>query len=501
MFKINLPKFQITPPAMEHLWLVLPLAISFIALNMTPLKEGDLWWHIKVGEQALGEMQVPRFDEFTFTAFQSEYLFSHSWLSDVFLYVIYQASGLPGLVLCQAIVGTAIFALLLRESVRRRTAPSLSATLVLIGWVGYYPYASTRPQIFSFLFFCIFFLLCRDYLTGKKNRLWLLPILMIAWVNFHGAWVMGVILVGICLAGALLDRWWNSDIAVSPRPLFIWMAACLLVLPFNPEGLAVYRSLLAAGSNLVNQQFVSEWQPLVITNIVSWPFFGLLGLWICGLSYTARRPRIYELLLMLVFSAFALRYLRMPPFFFILSVPILAETLGNIQWDELKNRFGSALGSGENARSMRVLNGVLLVALLLGMVGSVPWVWLTPSGKSSSSLISPYFPVEVISKLPYRPARVFTLPEWGGYVTFSLHPPTTVFADGRVELLPSETWDDYLTIATTSTGWDELLERYQVDTLILSKARQGALIVAARQSGWISIAEDDVAVVLRKEPE
>ncbi|MBS4060029.1 MAG: hypothetical protein KG029_06485 [Bacteroidetes bacterium] len=498
MFKISLPKLQIIPPTIEHIWFILPLAISFIALNMTPLKEGDLWWHIKVGEQAFRTMQVPRFDEFTFTAFQSAYLFSHSWLSDVLLYVIYQVSGLPGLVLCQAIVGTAIIALLLRESVRRGTASSLAVTLVLICWVGYYPYSSTRPQNFSFLFFCIFFLLCRDYLAGKKNRLWLLPVLMIAWVNFHGAWVTGVILLGICLGGALLEDWWSPDLAISPRPLIIWTLVTLLVLPLNPEGLAVYRSLLAAGSNPINQQFVSEWQPLVITNIVSWPFFGLLGLWICGLAYTARRPRIYELLLMLVFAVFALRYLRMPPFFFILAAPIVVETIGNIQWDKLRNRLGNARGSSEDVRSMGVFNGVFLAILLFGMVGSIPWIRLSLSGKSSSSLISPYFPVEVVNKLPYRPERVFSLPEWGGYITWSLHPPTTVFADGRVELLPTEAWDDYLTIATANTGWEELLEQYQVDTLILSKARQGALIAAAQKNGWRNIVEDDVAVILMR---
>lgn len=444
-------------------------------------------------------MQVPRFDEFTYTAFQSEYLFSYSWLSDVCFYVIYKVFGLTGLVLCQTLIGTTIVALLLRESVHRRVTPSLAAVLTLICWIGYYPYSSTRPQIFSFIFFCMFYLLCCDYLRNGKNRLWLLPVLMIAWINSHGAWVMGLVLLGICLGGALLERWWNPGHALSPRPLLLWTIVTLSVLPLNPEGFAFYRNLISVGSNQIIQQFVSEWQPLVITNSVSWPFFGLLGLWICSLAYTTRRPRVYELALMLVFAVLGFQYLRMLPFFFILASPIVAETLGNIQWDELKNRIGSGLNSSEGARSKGLFNGAFLIILLFGMVGSIPWIRLPLLGKSSSSLISPYFPVEAIGKLSSPPMRVFSLPEWGGYITWSLHPPTTVFADGRVELLPTEVWDDYLTIATASAGWDELLEHYRVDTLILSKARHGALIVAARQKGWVNIAEDDVAVILGNE--
>lgn len=488
---------------MEHLWLVLPLAISFIALNMTPLKEGDLWWHIKVGEQALREMQVPGFDEFTFTAFQSEYLFSYSWLSAVCFYVVYKLFGLSGLVLVQALTGTTIFALLLRECVRQGVAPSFSAVLTLFCFLGYYSFGSIRSQIFSFLFFCLFFLLCRNYLTQGQNRLWLLPVVMIAWINSHGAWVIGIVLLGIFLGSLLLERWWNPTLELSLRPMLVWTAVTLLVLPLNPEGLMVYRSVVAIGSNSIVQQFISEWQPLVITNSVSWPFLGLLGLWIFGLAHTERRPRIYELFLMLVFAILTLRYLRMMPFFLILAAPIVAETVGNLRWDELHRRLSGFLHSGANTSNPvnAFANSIFLVALLGGMIGSLPWVHLSVLGKPTSSLISSYFPVEAISKLPARPTRVFSLPEWGGYITFSLHPPTTIFADGRAELLPHAIWDDYLTIATTSTGWDELLERYQVDTLILSKARQGALIVAACHSGWISIAEDDVAVVLRKEPE
>jgi hypothetical protein len=491
---LNLPTISI-----RQIWWMLPLAISFIAMNLTPLKEGDLWWHIKVGEQAVRSGQVPRLDEFTFTAFQQPYLFSHSWFSEVALFIIERVGGLSSLVLLQAVVSTIIVALLLRASAQRGAPATLAAILTIIGWVGLYPYSSTRPQIFSFLFLAIYAALCSDYALRGKNRLWLLPVVMVLWINFHGAWITGIMLWAITLGGAVLQRWWNASESVSPRPLLVWGIVSILVLPLNPEGFAIYRSLLSAGSNPINQQFVSEWQPLVITNMLSWAFFGLLALWIVGLAFTAKRPRLYEIALMLVFAAFALRYLRMPPFFYIVSVPIIAETLAGIEWQRLQARFAKILAAGGgNPQRSGTINLIFLLALISGTITSLPPLRLAFLGQPESSLISKNFPVQAVADLTLPSERIFSLPEWGGYLIWSQYPPAQVFVDGRVELFPTQIWDDYLHIAGVGENWQELLDQYGVDTLVLSRERQGALIEAASQNGWVIVAEDKVAVILMR---
>ncbi|MFZ6027519.1 MAG: hypothetical protein ACOYYS_07360 [Chloroflexota bacterium] len=487
----------------RYVWLALPLAISFIAMNFTPLKEGDLWWHLKVGEIVLERRQVPQLDEFTFTAFHQPYLFNHSWFSDVVLYFSEQAGGLPLLVLWQSLIATTIAGLILHESLVRGAPPALAAVLTLASWVGIFPYSSIRPQAFSFLSFTLFFVLCSDHTQRKVNRLWLLPGVMLLWVNLHGAWIMGPILWAVYLCGSVLQRWWNPSRAVSAYPLLAWGLASILVLPINPSGLAVYRSLLSAGSNAINQQFVSEWQPLTITNPLSWAFFGLLALWILGLANTTKRPALHEVVLLLVFAAFGLRYLRMPPFFFIVAAPVVAETLAGIPLDDLKARLGRLPDVRSEKRQINILINRAFLSVMLGAaVFSIPPIRVALANQDSSSLISPQFPVAAVHALKQnvRPGtRLYNLAEWGGYLIWQTHPDALVFADGRVELLNAADWEDYITLSTGAAGWRELVEQYQISYLVLSKSRQAGLILNAYQQGWHCLCEDDVAIVLSRQ--
>lgn len=505
MSKLRL--FILRETKIQHIWLALPLAISFIALNFTPLREGDLWLHIKVGEQAIHNWQVPRLDQFTFTAYQQPYLFSHSWLGGIALFIVEKIGGLPLLVALQATINTLIVALLLRASVQRGVPAALAATLTSIAWVGLYPYSSARPQIFSFLFFALYIALCNDYTQRGKNRLWLLPIVMALWINFHGAWVMGIMVWLITVGGVMLQSWWRRENVAQIRPLLGWGIAAILVLPLNPEGFAIYRSLLSAGSNPINQQFVSEWQPLVITNILSWVFFGLLTVWIVGLAYTEKRPQLYEVVLMLIFAALSLRYLRMPPFFYILAVPIIAETLTAAnEWRNIQTRLARVLTKGNySARRFGIINTIILLTILPSTIISLPQLRLALSGKlrtmPNSSLISDYFPVQAVAAMPQLRRRIFSLPEWGGYLIWAQYPPSQVFVDGRVELFPIQVWNDYLHIVTVAENWHDLLDQYSVNTLILSKERQKALIEAARKSDWVVLTEDAVAVILVRHDE
>ena len=285
-----------------HVWLVLPLALSFALLCMTPLKEGDLWWHIKLGELIVNARRIPDMDTFSFTAAGMPYFFSYSWLSDVLFYLLERVGGLSALVLCQAVVGMSVAGLLLRENLARGASAPRAAAIALFGWVGVSPYISTRPQIFSILLFALFAWVLSAYAHGRGNRLWLLPPLMLAWVNLHGGWVMGIVLLVLYAFGLTMEKTVGEKSGPQLRPLFVWGTITLGMVLLNPEGLQIYRNLFAVGGNAIIQQYVSEWQPMVITNPLSWPLFGMLTLWIFGLAYSQKRPRFHEIALVLVFS-------------------------------------------------------------------------------------------------------------------------------------------------------------------------------------------------------
>jgi hypothetical protein len=71
-----------------------------------------------------------------------------------------------------------------------------------------------------------------------------------------------------------------------------------------------------------------------------------------------------------------------------------------------------------------------------------------------------------------------------------------VFIDTRIELYPPEQWEDYIALSRARYDWEEILERYGVDTLLLDRETQLPLTEAAMaDSDWETLYEDERTVV------
>src|SRR5262249_12884357 len=69
-----------------------------------------------------------------------------------------------------------------------------------------------RPHVLTWLFTLAWFWILHSSERDAKlePRLWLLPLLMLVWVNVHGAFLLGFVLLAIFLAGTLWD-WWTTN--------------------------------------------------------------------------------------------------------------------------------------------------------------------------------------------------------------------------------------------------------------------------------------------------
>ena len=251
----------------------------------------------------------------------------------------------------------------------------------------------------------------------------------------------------------------------------------------NPLGIGAYVYLISMGTSPISQQFVSEWQPPVLSQSLTWPFWALLV--IAGVIFVLHRPRRVDITVLAAacLTALALRYLRMVPFAVIALVPVLSARLPR------RPRL---------AEPRTLANVLLLGALVLCAVLTTPYVRLA-AGASAGSLIDPYFPAtacRALARLGSEDGRVFTLAEWGGYVGWQLWPDMQPFVDGRVELPPVAAWQDYLAITTGQPGWQERLRSWGILYLLLSQQRQEQLIGLAMAYGWQLLYEDADAVVL-----
>ena len=144
-----------------------------------------------------------------------------------------------------------------------------------------------------------------------------------------------------------------------------------------------------------------------------------------------------------------------------------------------------------------------LLAVLLGVLVVLSLPWLRPyvsTGRISPSLMAPGTPVQAVATLCQlaEARRVFNEQSYGVYMIWAC-PQKPVFIDTRLELYPIEQWFDYQAIVDARYDWQQLLDDYQIDTLLLDRQEQEQLVKAALSSGvWHSIYQDEQATILAK---
>jgi hypothetical protein len=225
------------------------LALTFL-LGVFPLKDTDIYWHIRTGQIIRETGQVPKTDLFTFTRPDAPWIDLH-WIFQLGVSWLYEHGGALALNLAKCAV--TCLAVLILLTARRREWPLwvmliawLPALLVLGGRIY------VRPETLSLLYLSIFLAVISRW-DRYPALVAILPFVQLAWVNSHGLFVLGPIILVFALEDALhasrggrsfglisfffrggtpppgWGRWWRI-VGIGMLATF---AACL----FNPYGL------------------------------------------------------------------------------------------------------------------------------------------------------------------------------------------------------------------------------------------------------------------------
>ena len=111
------------------------------------------------------------------------------------------------------------------------------------------------------------------------------------------------------------------------------------------------------------------------------------------------------------------------------------------------------------------------------------------------------YPAKALSVLRADPgSRIFADDEWGDYLLFKLYPGHKVFVDGRDDFYGQDFEQKYLDEIEVKYDWEQYLNDYKVDTVVLST--KSALATAIKESShWRPIYDDTVAIVFKAVPE
>ncbi len=211
-------------------------ALAFL-LGCTPLSQYDVWWHLRTGQLIREIGAVPRLDLFTYTNATRPWIDVY-WLYQVALALLYQLGGASALVLLKAAADAGIVGLsMLGRRAGARAWPLalawLPGSLMVSGSL------SERPEAVSLVLIAAFMVLLARAPRAPR-WLWLLPALQVLWVNCHGFFVFGPLLL-LAYAGEWVVERLRPPALPADRPparTFAAVAALtLLACLVNPYGL------------------------------------------------------------------------------------------------------------------------------------------------------------------------------------------------------------------------------------------------------------------------
>jgi hypothetical protein len=477
--------------------LFLILLLVLFILTTREVTDPDFWWHLKAGQYIFENAKIPHADIFSFTFAGREWV-THEWLSEVLIYVTFKWLGWGGLVITFALLITSAFAISYLNCEKTEALPFIAWLAVLSGALATAPVWGVRPQMFSLLLTSVFLAVLNSYLRGATARnLWLLPPLMLLWVNLHGGYVLGLVLIAIALAGIILDGLFEkkprAEILKSVAPLALIFLACLVVVPVNPNGVRMFSYPFETLSSPVMQEHIEEWFSPNFHQTRFLPLAALMFTVFAVLALSPRRARLSELLMLSATGYAVLRSGRHLPIFAFAAVPLLAEHASLwIKSREFSARFNSP-ESLASARPSLLRPALLVVALCVSMI-NVRQVLARQAGVEAER-----FPASAVEFLRAEnpPGPIFNWYDWGGYLIWKLYPERRVYIDGRADVYGDAFIEEFLRASRGEGDWREPLRRYEIRTVI-TKPDSPLVSLLEHEGGWSKAFEDKQAVVLIK---
>jgi hypothetical protein len=477
-------------PSVEVLIFILVFSLSLFVMPQLINSDGDLGRHITIGKVLLDQRAILRTDIFSHTM-PGEELVLHEWLSDLIFGIVYRTAGLNGIAWMTALILASTYALFTAglKYVNVRTPVRLLAGLAafIVSTIHWH----TRPHIITTLVFTYFVItLAYYYKTEKWKILIPLPFLMILWANLHGAFISGLVLVGLFALGLLLEKRFFA--AGTMGGLFLILILSSWINPYGPRMITHSFGYLQL-DYLVD--ITEEYTSPNFHDFITWPFLGILLLTIVIGWYSTRPVGWVPLVMLFYWTASALYSARNIPLYGQIAVLFLACE-GDRLIAKLSPKFDAYISRSD--RAGRRAGGWIYAILLAGL-----FIFLEANGGTldnaglGNKFDPDYFPVGAIDALQESglpKGNVFNEFMWGGYLLYRLWPEKQVFIDGQTDFYGEDLTYTYKQTVDGQGEWQAVLDEYGVTWVILPPERTlGKLLNLSPD--WERIYSDETASV------
>jgi hypothetical protein len=456
---------------LAHVWIVIVVATPLIAVFMSHNPAADLAYQIRAGDIMLRTHSLLRTDIFTFTVPGKEWI-NQQWGAQLILGATHGLGGWNAVALVCATLTSISFAFVFLACRRRGASTRTAALLSVAGfWVGRQNLAM-RPQLIGVLLFSATLWILAGRRTNPRSQ-WAIVALMLVWVNVHGSFVLVPLLLGLAWLEDRKDSLGTAriTIAVGAVSLFATLA--------NPFGPRVWAYAVGIGTNSTIVRTVTEWAPPTIREYSGIMFFASA---VIVAGYLMRRnPSVAwpPLLWLASFFVLALPALR-GVVWWALVFPVVVAGL-------VKRKAGF-----DEERGSPVMNAMLVSTVAVATMVVLP-VWRAPSPTRGPAFLAeaPAALVAATEATVSAGSRLFVSQTYASWFEFDL-PSMKLFVDSRIELFPARIWDEYVNVGGASEGWQEILDRWDVDAVVINPGQDGELVAHIEDDpGWRLAFEDD----------
>ncbi|MEM7473996.1 MAG: hypothetical protein AAF483_03330 [Planctomycetota bacterium] len=489
-------------------WILCALLTGFLAyVSRVHEITHDVFHEMSLFREAMVLGDFPQNDVFAYTDRVSPSV-HHEWATGAILYwaTVGSGFGLAGLALLKFALIAALWLLLYRVARMRGAHPYIFALVAFfcfpVFWVGF---ATVRAQLFTMVAIAAQLWMQEQDWRGRRAWIVLWLAMMVAWLNIHAGFVVGLGLMAFHGLERLGFTWWKTR-SIGKSLSATWhliiaapvVAASTLI---NPYGWQYIPYLMRAIA--MERPLIREWLPLWHTHDP----VGTIAMFAIALALFAyairnnpwRRARGAAFLLLAAYMT--LKHIRHGSIFGVIWLAYVPAWLSRTAMG--KNLV--AWIDGHREGFIRVSQGLSAACLLFACYHHFWRPTLPPQPLYSSAS----YPSDAVAYLKAQnfEGNLMTPFHVGAYISWEMYPEVQVSFDGRYEVAyQPHMMHDHNRFYDAEEGWWKILDKYPTDAVMIHKQADvcGYLdeVIDGRvdtNRAWRKVYEDDAFLVLAHE--
>jgi hypothetical protein len=464
-------------------FLIVGLFCLVFLLSFRRMSDYDLWGHLKAGEYFFKTGSILTTHYFNCSWPEFPYL-NHEWLFQAIVYGLYSTGGEA------LIVGLQVFLVAVSFAVLYRTARIYSDNIPLIVFVLALGVSASshrfalRPQHFSYVFLLINLFCLHQYTEGRTKYIYLLPPVMLLWVNIHAESLWGIVVPGVFLVIEVFRVHIKKEKAGKEdlKKLFLVCMLIALASLINPF---TYKTVIWPFL-VMSEQFAGVEELLPSTTLRYRPFWVYFGLFVVSILFSLKRGKTHFMIIAALFSVSAWIANRGIPHFVFASAPVIISAFSVFTLSPLGKK-------NIVVYSLRLLLLSLIAAAVFFIVVDKQYF------RKFDNIPYPDGAADFIRNHDIN-GNMFNLHGWGGYLIWELYPQVKVYIDNR--FFHKRFFREYDAIISGGTGWQYFLDKYGINIVLLNYSPNDNINIRDRlfnSSGWRLVYWDDYSLLYLKD--